>query len=373
MGSDSGKREIRLAIAGGGTGGHLFPGVAAAREISSRHAGAKILFITGEKQMEARIVERSGYRRETIRVEGLKGRGWRKGVLTLLALPRSFIQARRILRDFGPGVVLGVGGYSAGPVCVAARWLRIPTAAHEQNSFPGLTNRLLSRIVNRVFISFEESRSRFPGGCLVFTGNPVREEILSASPRAIPMEGNLSLLVVGGSQGALAVNTAVVAALERLKKQGRWFDVLHQTGEADYERVLRLYTDLGIRGSVTPFIEDMARGYANADLVVGRAGAGTVSELAALGRPSVLIPFPYAANDHQTTNARVLSDAGGAELLMQADLDGDSLARILARFDDDREALAHMGRRAAEKGRRGAARAMAEELEILLERGATGS
>ena len=369
MDTASRRKPVRVAIAGGGTGGHLFPGLAAARELSRRHPAAEILFVTGERPMETRILERTGYRQASIQVEGLKGRGWKKGAQTVLALPRSFLQARGILREFAPDVVLGVGGYSSGPVCVAARWLRIPTAVHEQNSFPGLTNRLLCRIVDRVFISFEESRSGFPGGDLVLTGNPVREEILSPTTRRARTGEVLSILVVGGSQGAQAVNTGVVAALGRMKMEGRNLKVLHQTGEADYRRVLGLYADIGLQGTVTPFIEDMAAAYGAADLVVGRAGASTVSELAALGKPSVLIPFPYAANDHQVTNARVLSDAGGAELLLQADLNGVSLARILARFDGDRDALKVMGLRAWDKGRPGAARLIADELEMLIERG----
>ena len=359
-------RGCRVVIAGGGTGGHLFPGLATAREIARRRPDAETLFVTGSRPMERHILDRSGFRQASIQVEGLMGRGWKKGAKVVLALPRSFFQARRILRRFSPNAVLGVGGYSSGPVCVAARTLGIPTAVHEQNSFPGLTNRLLCRVVNRVFISFEESRTKFPAGTRIFTGNPVREELLQGVRPGRPRDAVLSVLVVGGSQGARAVNTAVVTALGILKQQGRIVRVVHQTGEGDSERVLRLYTELGLRGAVTPFIDDMAAAYLEADLVVGRAGASTVSELAALGKPSVLIPYPYAANDHQVTNARALSDNGGAVLLLQSELSGRSLARVLTRLDSDREALREMGAQARERRHPAAARAIVDGLEALV-------
>jgi UDP-N-acetylglucosamine--N-acetylmuramyl-(pentapeptide) pyrophosphoryl-undecaprenol N-acetylglucosamine transferase len=363
-----GGKGYRVLIAGGGTGGHLFPGLATAREIVQRRPDAEILFVTGNRPMERHILERSGFRQASIQVEGLMGRGWRKGARVVLALPRSFFQARRVLRSFSPVAVLGVGGYSSGPVCVAARTLKIPTAVHEQNSFPGLTNRLLCRIVDRVFISFEESRAKFPTGTLVFTGNPVREELLQAERPLRSEDGAFSVLVVGGSQGARAVNTAVVAALGILKKEGRAIRVVHQTGKGDYERVLRLYTELGLRGVVTPFIDDMAEAYLETDLVVGRAGASTVAELASLGKPSVLVPYPYATNNHQVTNARALSDAGGAVLLLQSELSGRSLAHVLARLDSDREALREMGERARDRKHPEAARAIVDGLEALTAR-----
>jgi UDP-N-acetylglucosamine--N-acetylmuramyl-(pentapeptide) pyrophosphoryl-undecaprenol N-acetylglucosamine transferase len=363
-----GGKGYRVLIAGGGTGGHLFPGLATAREIVQRRPDAEILFVTGNRPMERHILERSGFRQASIQVEGLMGRGWRKGARVVLALPRSFFQARRVLRSFSPVAVLGVGGYSSGPVCVAARTLKIPTAVHEQNSFPGLTNRLLCRIVDRVFISFEESRAKFPTGTLVFTGNPVREELLQAERPLRSEDGAFSVLVVGGSQGARAVNTAVVAALGILKKKGRAIRVVHQTGKGDYERVLRLYTELGLRGVVTPFIDDMAEAYLETDLVVGRAGASTVAELASLGKPSVLVPYPYATNNHQVTNARALSDAGGAVLLLQSELSGRSLAHVLARLDSDREALREMGERARDRKHPEAARAIVDGLEALTAR-----
>jgi UDP-N-acetylglucosamine--N-acetylmuramyl-(pentapeptide) pyrophosphoryl-undecaprenol N-acetylglucosamine transferase len=363
-----GGKGYRVLIAGGGTGGHLFPGLATAREIVQRRPDAEILFVTGNRPMERHILERSGFRQASIQVEGLMGRGWRKGARVVLALPRSFFQARRVLRSFSPVAVLGVGGYSSGPVCVAARTLKIPTAVHEQNSFPGLTNRLLCRIVDRVFISFEESRAKFPTGTLVFTGNPVREELLQAERPLRSEDGAFSVLVVGGSQGARAVNTAVVAALGILKKEGRAIRVVHQTGKGDYERVLRLYTELGLRGVVTPFIDDMAEAYLETDLVVGRAGASTVAELASLGKPSVLVPYPYATNNHQVTNARALSDTGGAVLLLQSELSGRSLAHVLARLDSDREALREMGERARDRKHPEAARAIVDGLEALTAR-----
>ncbi|MGM0662972.1 MAG: undecaprenyldiphospho-muramoylpentapeptide beta-N-acetylglucosaminyltransferase [Thermodesulfobacteriota bacterium] len=353
-------------IAGGGTGGHLFPGLATARELTRRYPDGEILFVTGERRMETRILEKAGYRRVSIDVQALKGRGWKGGLATLLGLPRSFFEARRIVGRFSPGAVLGVGGYSSGPVCVAARTLDVPTAIHEQNSIPGLTNRLLSRIVDRVFISFEESRDRFPGGIRVFTGNPVREELLDLGPGDRRTGGPLSLLVVGGSQGARAVNTAVAYALLILKHRGRTLRVVHQTGEYDYERVLRIYSESGLEGVVTPFIDDMARAYRSADLVVGRAGASTVTELAAMGKPSILVPFPYAADDHQTANARALSEAGGAVLLPQRDLSATLLADLLEQYDEDRERLARAASRAREKGRPEAARAIVDQLETLM-------
>lgn len=359
-------RTLHIVIAGGGTGGHLFPGLATAGEIRDRHPDAEILFITGKRRMDSRILDHTGYAQASISVEGLKGKGLRKGLISSLALPRSFFQARRILKGFSPDVVFGVGGYSSGPVCAAARLLGVPTAIHEQNSYPGLTNRILCRFVNRVFISFEQSRSKFPGGKLVLTGNPVREEILRAARRGGRSSGRLRLLAVGGSQGAVAINSAVAGALDLMKMQGRSFSIIHQTGEFDYKRVLRLYTEWGLEGVVTAFIDDMAEAYSRADLVIGRAGASTVSELAALGKPSILVPFPFAANDHQLTNARMLSDSGGAVLLLQEDLSGRSLGQCIAGLDDDREALKRMGEQAKKQGRPLAAKEIADGLEKLI-------
>ena len=349
-----------MIVAGGGTGGHLFPGLAVSREIGRRFEKADILFVTGRRRMESAILKRSGFQQASIAIEGLKGRGWKKGAMVLMKLPFSLFQSSGIIKRFRPDLVLGVGGYSAGPLCLAARIKGIPTAIHEQNSYPGLTNRLLCRIVNRVFISFEESREHFPGGNLILTGNPVRRELLVGASK-VKKNREFTVLVTGGSQGARAVNDAFVVALGVLKKMGKEPGVIHQTGEIDYERVTEAYRADKLQGKVEPFIEDMAEAYGRADLGVGRAGATTVSELAALGKPAILIPYPYATNNHQETNARVLVEAGGAEMLLEKDLTGKILAGFLVRFMEDHAGLEEMGKRSKAAGR-------AEATEVIVDR-----
>jgi UDP-N-acetylglucosamine--N-acetylmuramyl-(pentapeptide) pyrophosphoryl-undecaprenol N-acetylglucosamine transferase len=279
-----------------------------------------------------------------------------------MKLPYSLFQSVSILRRLSPHLVLGVGGYSAGPVCVAAKIMGIPTAVQEQNSFPGLTNRLLSRIVDRVFISFEESREHFPGGHLYLTGNPIRESLLRVENGFEKAADKFAILVVGGSQGARAVNRAFVEALDILRDKGKDPSVIHQTGETDYSLVLEDYRRKGLEGDVMPFIHDMVRAYHWADIVVSRAGATTVSELAAMGKPSILIPYPHAANRHQETNARVLLQRGGAEMILQEDLSGQGLADLLMKYMDNRTALGTMAEMARRIGRPDAAKIIVDQL-----------
>jgi UDP-N-acetylglucosamine--N-acetylmuramyl-(pentapeptide) pyrophosphoryl-undecaprenol N-acetylglucosamine transferase len=345
---------VRVIIAGGGTGGHLFPGLAVAGDISRRWRNARILFVTGRKKMEAEIIIRSGFEHTSIAVEGMKGRGVR-ALLVLVKLPWSFFQCLNIMRDFKPYLVFGVGGYSSGPVCVAAKILGIPSAVHEQNSYPGVTNRLLCRIVDRVFISFEESRGRFGGGSIYLTGNPIRETFLEATSRD-RRDRRFTVLVVGGSQGARAINDAFIEALGILKDEGRDVRVIHQTGQQDEDRIRAAYQERGLQGEVSGFIQDMAGAYVQADLVVSRAGAGAIFELAAMGKPSILIPFPYAANNHQETNAQALVKAGGAEMMLQENLSGQGLAEAVKKGMDNPEALAAMGEAAGKVARPEAAR-----------------
>ena len=359
-------REVRGIIAGGGTGGHLFPGLAIAKEICKRSEKAELLFVTGRRKMELDILERTDFLQSSIDVEGLKGRGWFKGLRALVKLPLSFFQSFSIIRGFSPNIVIGVGGYSSGPVCMVARLMGIPSAIHEQNSYPGLTNRLLCRVVDRVFISFEESRGHFPGGSLLLTGNPIREELLKGETTIGEQKETFTILILGGSQGARAINRSVVATLKILKERGKAPGVIHQTGKTDYEEVVEAYGREGVKGEIQPFIEDMGRAYNQADLVISRAGATTVSELAALGKPSILIPYPYAANRHQETNAQMLVRAGGAEMMLEEALSGRRLAGSLMRYMNDRPVLTEMGQRARKVGRGDAAGIIVDKLMEMI-------
>jgi len=351
-----------MVVAGGGTGGHLFPGVAVAREMVRRFEGAEILFVTGKRKMESEVLRREGFRQTSIAVEGMKGRGPLKGAWAGLKLPWSFLQSLRIIRGFAPHLVLGVGGYSAGPVCLAARVMGVPSAIHEQNSFPGVTNRLLCRVVNRVFISFEASRKHFSAGSIHLTGNPIRPDFVIPETRQSRNGKLFTVAVVGGSQGARALNQAFVEALTLLKKRNRPCRVIHQTGALDYERTAGLYREKGLEAEVRPFIQDMAGVYREADLVVSRAGAGAVFELAAMGKPSLLIPYPFAANRHQETNAQFLVEAGAAEMILQENLTGEVLAERLQGFMDNSAALEKMGQAAKSVSKPDAAQRIADML-----------
>ncbi|MDQ1335350.1 MAG: UDP-N-acetylglucosamine--N-acetylmuramyl-(pentapeptide) pyrophosphoryl-undecaprenol [Thermodesulfobacteriota bacterium] len=353
---------FRLVIAGGGTGGHLFPGIAVARALKTRMGDAEVLFVVGRRPMERDILSRSGFEAVSIDVEGIKGRGWKKGIPVLFRLPKSILQSASIIRRFSPSVALGVGGYSAGPFCTAAKWMGIPTAIHEQNSYPGVTNRLLSRIVDRIFISFEESRSCFSKREVILTGNPVRQELVLSRPIRPEGEQEFTVLVVGGSQGAQAINRIFVEALDGLREKGKKIAVIHQTGTIDYERVVKDYRTRGLEGEISMFIADMATAYSRADMVVSRAGASTIFELAALGKPSILIPYPYATNRHQEINASALVRKGGAEMMLQEELTAEGLANALTRYMDNRPALQEMGERARQIGSHDAAGEIVDRL-----------
>jgi len=365
-------RPFRLAIAGGGTGGHLFPGIAVARALKKRLVDAEVLFVVGRRRMEADILSRSGFEAVSIHVEGIKGRGWRKGLPALMNLPRGFFQSTAIVSRFSPSAALGVGGYSAGPFCAAAKCMGIPMAIHEQNSYPGVTNRLLSRMADRIFISFEETRAYFKGRKTILTGNPVRPELLTMQPAQTKGDDLFTVLVVGGSQGARAVSQVFVEAFQILKERGREIGVIHQTGPTDHERVEEDYRSRGLKGEVVPFIADMAAAYGRAHLVVGRAGASTIFELAAMGKPSILIPYPHATNRHQEINASALVRKGGAKMMLQEKLTPETLADALMRFMDDRQALGEMGERARQIARPHAAEAIVDQLAKMAGWGETG-
>ena len=338
---------MRLIIAGGGTGGHLFPGVALAEELRSRDPSAAVRFVGTARGIEARVLPGLGWELVLIEVSGLKTVGALGAVRGLLRLPRALLQARRVVREFAPDVVVGVGGYASGPVVLMARLMGVKTAILEQNSLPGLANKILGRFVHAVFLAFTETRRFFKPSKILMTGNPIRRDIRlalqAASAEAPASTDRLRLFVFGGSQGAAALNDLVADAAGALAARGVAVDVVHQTGDAHLEATRARYRAAGVTADLRPFIVDMAGEYRRADLVIARAGATTVAELGVVGRPAILVPYPFAADNHQEVNAREMAQAGAALMFRQTELTADKLAEAVAELAAHPERLAQMG------------------------------
>ncbi|MEW5978057.1 MAG: undecaprenyldiphospho-muramoylpentapeptide beta-N-acetylglucosaminyltransferase [Acidobacteriota bacterium] len=317
----------RVLIAGGGTGGHVYPGIAIAKEIQRRRPDTVILFVGTDRGLETRIVPAEGFRLETITVSGLKGKSGVRQLKSLFEIPASLWQCRRILAAFKPSVVVGVGGYASGPPLLLAALRGIPTLIQEQNALPGLTNRLLARFVNKVATAFAESE-RYFGSKAVLTGNPVRPEF-KGLPRREEQE-SFTILIFGGSQGARAINQAMMGALPLLAGQFSELRFVHQTGDKDYDEVSASYRASGVSHEVRPFFYDIPAQYARANLIICRAGATTLAETSVSGRAALLIPFARASDNHQQKNAEALVRAGAAEMILEKDLTPQLLAnRIL--------------------------------------------
>lgn len=374
----------RLVIAGGGTGGHVYPGVAIAEEVLRRNPAAKVAFIGTTRGLEGKILPPLGYALETITVSRLKGGSILQKVLGLFRLPRAIFQSWRILRRWQPEVVLGVGGYASGPALLAA-WMTFRRCAiQEQNATPGLTNRWLGKLVHKVFLGFAAAAKSFRAKKTVFTGNPIRAAVAArltdatgAAPGGRDDTKALRVLVFGGSQGAQFLNARVPAALALLAAQHPELalTVTHQTGTADEATTRALYDATPMAGSVTvtPFIHDMPRAYGEVDVAICRAGALTIAELTAVGLPSVLVPFPFAADNHQESNARVLEAAGAAIVATQQAWSDAAVAEALAGLAADRAKLAAMARAAQGSARVGAARTIVDELEGIAKRKAVAA
>jgi UDP-N-acetylglucosamine--N-acetylmuramyl-(pentapeptide) pyrophosphoryl-undecaprenol N-acetylglucosamine transferase len=355
----------RVIVAGGGTGGHLYPGLALAETLEGRGLG--VVFIGTAGGIEARAVPAAGYRLRLITGRQLRGGGVGRAAAGLAALGRGTAQAFGLLGELRPDLVVGVGGYASVAAVLAARLRRLPTVLLEQNVVPGAATRLLARFADRVCVGFAESLAALPRGRGVHTGNPVRAAVLRAADR--PPHPRLGLLVFGGSAGARRVNEAILAALPHLGPLGRAIDVIHQTGAADLAAVRERYAGLGLGARVEPFLDDMGAAYAAADVVLARAGATSCAELTAVGLPSVLVPYPYAADDHQRRNAEVLAAAGAAEVIADRDLEGERLAAALRRLLEDGARRAAMAAAARALGRPDAAARVADECLALCARG----
>jgi UDP-N-acetylglucosamine--N-acetylmuramyl-(pentapeptide) pyrophosphoryl-undecaprenol N-acetylglucosamine transferase len=328
---------MRAILAGGGTGGHVIPALAIARELKSRY-GAEILFIGTSRGIENRLVPADGFELKLIEVGALKNVSIATRLKTLFALPHAISAAKKMLREFKADVVIGVGGYASGPAMIAAQRLGIPTLAFEPNLVPGLANRVVARRVKAAAVHFEETAKYFKNAKV--TGVPVRPEFFSIAPR--PADATPSLLVFGGSQGAAAINAAIVGALPTMRSALPNLKIVHQTGESELAPTKGAYEKAGVVAEVSAFITNMPRAFANADLIVCRSGASTVAEITAAGKPAIFIPFPRAADDHQTRNAQALQKAGAAVLIPQSQLAGDSLAKDIVGLLKDRPRLSGM-------------------------------
>ena len=356
---------MRMIVTGGGTGGHLFPGIAVAEEMLHRFPQGRVLFVSTGRAMDNKALAARTFEKKSIACLPLKGKSLWGTLRSVAQLPISLWQALRIVRAFKPRLVLGVGGYVTGPVVLAARLMGVKTCIHEQNSIPGMANRMLGKIVDQVYISIPGSEDFFPKGKAVLTGNPVRTELLQEAGRQKDLGAARTVLVLGGSQGAHRVNSLMVEAFA----QGRFEEtvqVRHQTGSSDEDWVRKAYAAAGVTAQVSSFISDMAAAYRDADLVVSRAGATTLAELAVLGRPAILIPYPYAADDHQTTNAAFLAAGGAALMFQERELDGAKLRGEILGLLNDISRLQAMATRMKEFARPGATGAIVEKSIALL-------
>jgi UDP-N-acetylglucosamine--N-acetylmuramyl-(pentapeptide) pyrophosphoryl-undecaprenol N-acetylglucosamine transferase len=360
-------RPLRVVVAGGGTGGHLYPGIAVARELLRRDPETEISFAGTARGIESRVIPREGFPLDLLRSVGLRGASPLAYGRGLALIPMSVADAWRILSRRRPDVVVGVGGYSSGPVVFAAVLRRIPTLLLEQNAAPGLTNRWLARFVDAAAVTFEETVTYFGRRGFV-TGNPVRAEFLESSvdpSEPSTPQGAPRVLIFGGSQGAHAINMAMVEAAPRLAAHHGGLAITHQTGERDLELVRDAYRRARLEARVEPFLFTMDREIKGADLIVSRAGATTLAELTAAGKPSLLIPLPTAADDHQRKNAEVLARAGASEVLDQRTLSGELLAERILALASDAARRDAMGRAARTLAKPDAARAIADRVLAL--------
>lgn len=342
------KKPVRLVVTGGGTGGHLFPGIAVAEAIMARRPGSQVLFVGTDRQIDNQVLGQRPFRTASLKCQGLKGKTKSAALGALLQLPRALYQAARVLREFAPDLVLGVGGYVTGPVVLAAKILGIPTCIHEQNSIPGLANKLLGKFVDRIFLSIPGSEEFFPADRVQLTGNPVRREILACDAHR-PEAGGPVLLVMGGSQGAHRLNALVADGLCAAKPAfPAGFMVIHQTGNLDEKRVREKYESAGVRAEVAAFFNDMAAVYRRADLVVSRAGATSLAEICVLGKPAILVPFPFAADNHQEHNALLVVNRGGAIMRRESEVESAGLAADIAAIINDPATMQRMGEKARE-------------------------
>jgi UDP-N-acetylglucosamine--N-acetylmuramyl-(pentapeptide) pyrophosphoryl-undecaprenol N-acetylglucosamine transferase len=355
---------MRVLFAAGGTGGHIYPAIAVANEVVRRDRDSSVRFVGTARGLETKLVPQAGFELSLIESAGLINMGWGARLRGLSLLPKSFLDARRLMREFRPDAVVGAGGYVSGPVLLTAALMRRPTLVMESNAVPGFTNRRLARFVNAAAVSFEASLPYFNGKAVV-TGNPVRREFFDI-PAKTRDPNQTSLLLFGGSQGARAVNEAMIAALPHLENYRARLRVTHQTGKLDFARVRDAYAAAGWEenSNVREYIDDMMSEFANTDLIVSRAGATTAAELMAAGKTAIMVPLPGQVE--QQRNAEALRDAGAASMILQTELTGEKLAREIAKLIDDPQEITRREQAARRLARPDAAAAAVDMIERLI-------
>ena len=356
-------RAVRMLFAAGGTGGHLFPGVAVA-EAARRDVGAEILFVGTQHGMEKDMIPRLGFALQFIPAEQLRGRNWRGVLRSLWAALRAVGVAWRVVRDFAPDLIFSIGGYASAPTVVVGWLRRIPCVLLEPNAIPGMTNKWLSQLAAKVCVGFPQTAAVFPTRKAVCTGNPVRWKSGSIQEDSVSLgapKTQSTLLIFGGSAGARRLNHTLPRALALLGQDRENVRIVHQTGKADHAEVMATYTQLGLRAEVVPFIDNMKEMYQATDLVVCRAGATTIAELTSLGKPAILIPYPYAVDNHQRANAEILVQAGAAHMVLDAELTPERMCDEIRPLITNPTRLAEMGRAAITVGRPDATTAVVRE------------
>ncbi|HEY0078094.1 MAG TPA: undecaprenyldiphospho-muramoylpentapeptide beta-N-acetylglucosaminyltransferase [Pyrinomonadaceae bacterium] len=357
---------MRVLIAAGGTGGHIYPGIAVAKEVVRRDASSVVRFVGTARGLETRLVPQAGFELSLIESAGLVNMSLVERIKGLAVLPKSFLAARRLIREFKPDIVVGAGGYVSGPVLLTAALMRVPTLVMESNAVPGFTNRTLARFVDRAAVSFDVALPYFRGKAVV-TGNPVRREFFDIPPK--PRDpARFSLLLFGGSQGARAINEAMIAALPHLEAQKSLLAVTHQTGKLDFEKVKEGYRAAGweTQADVREYIDDMFAAFAAADLIISRAGATTSFELMAAGKSALMIPLPGQLE--QRRNAEAMQQAGAARMILQEELTGERLASEIAALAAAPERIDEMEHASRKLARRDAAEASVDLMEKLVRR-----
>jgi len=360
---------MRVVIAGGGTGGHLFPGIAIAEEFVKRNKDAKVIFIGTERGIENRLLHQLGYELKKIDVEGVKGRGIKALIKGAYQIPKSIWQSGNILKQFRPDMVFGVGGYASGPAVLAAHFMNIPTAIAEQNATPGVTNKILGKFVDKIFVTYAQTRECFPQSKVILSGNPVRASFTAGGAAGKEKRDYRQLLIFGGSQGAEAINKGVVGMLPKLRNMKGKIHILHQTGMQQMDLVRKAYEQSGIQAEVRDFIMDMAGAYAEADLIICRAGATSLAEITVAGKAAVLIPYPFAADDHQLKNALALSAEGAAVVIPEKELSGDRLFEVIEDLLGSEEKLRGLEKNSLGIGRADAAATIVDHCMKLTARG----